>query len=186
VTVWGIAATNAMTTFRIPAAPTFDPWLLTYTNGVPGAGCLTRRSAIVEAGGWQLRHGWEDWDLWLALAEKGWSGIYVPRVVFRYRRDSGGRHMESLDASGSHFEELRRRHPSLFADRAENRRRSPAPAALKVAVPIIDKMPGLSRLVRIQLCELVMHLFWNGGVRATATMLSQAVTWRLAARRVAP
>lgn len=180
---WGDVQTFGITTFRIPTAPTLDPWLLTYTNCIPGAGCLLRRSAVFEAGGLQLRDGWEDWDLWLAFAEKGWKGVYVPRVVFRYRRDEAGRHLESLDKAEYHFEELRRRHANLFARRAENRRRSDAPAAVKLAVPLIEKLPMLNRLTRIQLCELVTHLFWNGGARVTATMLWQAASWRLAARR---
>ena len=92
---WGDVQTFGLTTFRVPTAPSLDPWLFTYTNCVPGTGCLTRRSAVVEAGGWQVRDGWEDWDLWLALAERGWKGVYVPRVTVRYRRDEGGRFMES-------------------------------------------------------------------------------------------
>src|SRR5262249_3389666 len=59
---WGDLQTFGLTTFRIPTAPTFDPWLLTYVNCIPGAGCLLRRSAVVEAGGLQLRDGYEDWD----------------------------------------------------------------------------------------------------------------------------
>ena len=180
---WGDVQTFGMTTFRIPTAPRFDPWLLTYTNCIPGAGCLLRRSAVFEAGGLQLRDGWEDWDLWLAFAEKGWKGVYVPRVVFRYRRDEAGRHSESLTDAEFHFEELRRRHRELFARRAENRRRSDAPGTVKLAVLLIEKLPMLNRLARIQLCELVTHLFWNGGARVTATMLWQSASWRLASRR---
>lgn len=181
---WGDAQTFGLTTFRIPAPPRLDGWLLTYTNCIPGAGCLMRRSAVVEAGGWQLRDGWEDWDLLLALVERGWKGIRVPRVAFRYRRDAHGRHMESLSDSERHYEELRTRHGALFARRAALRRESDAPRALNVLVPLIEAVPGVPRLSRIQLCEFVTRLFWGGGIRATAAMLRQAVRWRLAARRV--
>jgi glycosyltransferase involved in cell wall biosynthesis len=182
---WGDVQTFGLTSFRIPAIPNLDPWLLTYTNCIPGAGCLVRRSALVEAGGWQLRDGWEDWDLWLALAERGWKGVYVPRVTFHYRRDQKGRHMESLEESESHYADLRRRHERLFTSRQANRRASIAPRTVKLAVPLIERLPGLSRLLRIQLCQLVVHLFWNGGFRATFTMAKQAVSWRLAARQQA-
>jgi glycosyltransferase involved in cell wall biosynthesis len=180
---WGDVQTFGLTTFRVPAAPSLDPWLLTYTNCIPGAGCLMRRSAVVDAGGWQLRDGWEDWDLWLALAGLGWKGVYVPRVAFRYRRDEQGRHAESLHDAAEHYADLRRRHEALFASRDENRRRSDAPRIVKLVVPLIEALPRVPRLARIQLCELVTHLFWNGGTRATAVMVRQAVAWRLAARR---
>ena len=183
VVAWGDVQTFGLTTFRIPTAPALDPWLLTYVNCVPGAGCLLRRNAVVEAGGWQLRHGFEDWDLWLAFAERGWRGVYVPRVAFRYRRDEAGRHMTSLDETENHFAELRHRHASLFAQRAVNRRRSSAPLSLKATVPLVEALPGASRLARIHLCELLTHLLWNGGLRVTPSMLRQSLAWRLAARR---
>lgn len=179
---WGDVQTFGLTTFRIPAAPSLDPWLLTYTNCIPGAGCLLRRSAVEEVGGWQLRDGWEDWDLWLALLEKGWSGLYVPEVAFRYRRSVEGRHIGSVGESGAYYEELRRRHPAVFASRAANRRASKAPGVVKLAVSLIEAIPGLPRGVRVQLCELVTHLFWNGGLRVTATMLWQAARWRRRSR----
>ena len=42
--------------------------------------------------------------------------------------------------------ELRLRHPSLFAMRDQNRRRSSAPVALKIAITAVDGMPWLTRL----------------------------------------
>jgi glycosyltransferase involved in cell wall biosynthesis len=179
---WGDTQTFGLTTFRIPAPPRLDAWLLTYTNCVPGAGCLMRRSALVDAGGWQLRDGWEDWDLLLALVERGWKGVGIPQVAFRYRRDAGGRHAESLADAARHYEELRLRHAPFFARRAALRRESDVPRALKLVVPLTEAVPGLPRLVRIQLCELATRLFWGGGVRPAVTMLRQAIRWRLAAR----
>ncbi len=179
---WGDCQTFGITTFRVPTAPALDPWLLTYVNCVPGAGCLFRRSALAEAGGWQLRDGFEDWDLWMSLAEFGFAGVYLPRVIFRYRRDEGGRQAESVARTSAYYEELRRRHAKLFAMRRQNRRRSAAPLALKLTVPSIDALPGLPRLAKIQLCVLFTHLFWNGGVRMTATMVSQAIALRLRRR----
>ena len=179
---WGDVLTFGLTTFRIRTAPALDPWLLTYVNGVPGAGCLFRRTALDEVGGWKLRDGFEDWDVWMSLAELGRSGVHVPRVTFRYRRDDGGRQMKSVDHTAAHYDALHRRHAALFAKRRENRARSAAPAALKAAVAVIDALPLVPRLAKIQLCELASQLLWNGGVRTTLPMLRQAVVIRVRRR----
>jgi glycosyltransferase involved in cell wall biosynthesis len=179
---WGDVQTFGLTTFRIPTAPALDPWLVTYANCMLGSGALFRRSALTEAGGWELRAGYEDWDVWLSLAELGYAGVYVPRVIFRYRRDAGGRLAGWLTDTEHHYEVLRRRHEPLFARRSENRRRSAAPTALKLAVPVVEALPWVPRLVKIQLCELFTHLFWNGGIRMTAPMVRQAVAIRVGRR----
>lgn len=179
VAAWGDIQTFGVSTFRIHGVHAMDAWLITYTNCITGAGTLLRREALIEAGGWQIREGWEDWDLWMALTERGHEGIYVPRDVFRYRRDRGGRHAESLANAENHYAELRRRHPVLFAGRAENRKRSKAPRALKILVSAAESVPGIPRLTRIHLCEFLTRLFLGAGVRATAPMLWQAVKLRL-------
>jgi glycosyltransferase involved in cell wall biosynthesis len=179
---WGDIQTFGITSFRVPAAPALDPWLVTYTNCMTGSGSLLRRAPLAELGGWQLRRGYEDWDVWMSLAERGYAGVYVPRVIFRYRRDEGGVLAGWLADTQTHYEELRGRHEKLFEARRWNRRQSGAPLALKLAVPAIDVLPGIPRLVKIQLCELFTHLFWNGGLQMTSTMARQAAALRLRRR----
>lgn len=180
---WGDVQTFGVTSFRIPSVPALDPWLVTYVNCVTGSGNLIRRTALEKAGGWRLEEGFEDWDLWMSLAERGYSGTYVPRVVFRYRRDRDGRLAGWLAETERHYEELRRRHETLFAARSANRRRSPAPTSLKLAVACVEALPRVSRLAKIQLCELFTRLLWNGGVRMTAAMVGQALVLRLRRNR---
>lgn len=179
---WGDIYTFGLTSFRIPSAPTLDPWLLTYTNCLPAGGALFRRAALAEVGGWQLPTGFEDWDLWMALAERGHHGVYVPEVIYRYRRNTSGRHAESLPDAGEFYEQLKHRHQTLFASRKENRRHSQAPHGLKLAVTVIDALPRLPRLTRIHLCELLTHLLWNGGIRMTSNMVWQAIAIRVRRR----
>jgi hypothetical protein len=176
---WGDFQTFGLTTFRVWTGPALDPWLVTYTNVIPGSGTLFRRTALVDVGGWQLRTGYEDWDVLMALAERGHSGTHVAKLIFRYRRDGEGALAGWLADTERHFGVLRERHQALFAARRENRGRSAAPLPLKMAVAAIDALPLISRLTKIQLTELVTHLFWCGGLRGAAPMVAQGVRIRV-------
>lgn len=80
-------------------------------NTVNGA-ALVRRTALEAVGGFDetMRDGCEDWDLWIALVERGLLGRILPAVLFHYRRrpDSMSRLMMEGD-----------RHPALFRRLAE-------------------------------------------------------------------
>ena len=134
--------------------PRLDPWLLTYMNHLPSAS-LIRRSALLEAGGWRSGIYHEDWDLWLALAERGWTGIRVPRLAVHYRVHRGRRWAET----NRHYEEIVagfcRDHEALFRARRENWRRSRAPWRLKLALPIVDRLPLLRAYDKRRIGELV-------------------------------
>ena len=125
---------------RLAVARSLDPWLLTYLNDVPVAS-LVRRTALLEAGGWCMGSGYEDWDLWLALAERGFTGVHVPRPTLRYRRRSGRMLDDCTPRHGELYAKLRSRHPELFAARRANRRRSTAPLRAKVALPLVEALP---------------------------------------------
>lgn len=119
---------------------TLDPWLITYVNELP-ADAMVRREVLLEAGGWQLRGGYEDWDLWMALAERGARGIHVPVLTGWYRVRSTRMLAGAQQRHGAILAVLRERHPGLFAGRAANRRRSPAPLRCKALLPAIDRLP---------------------------------------------
>jgi glycosyltransferase involved in cell wall biosynthesis len=134
IEVWGELEAD------LAVARSLDPWLLTYLNDVPVASLL-RRSALDEVGGWSMGSGYEDWDLWLALAEHGFSGIHVARPTLRYRRRSGRMLDGSTPRHAELYAKLRRRHQEIFAARGANRRRSPAPLRTKLVFPLIDALP---------------------------------------------
>jgi glycosyltransferase involved in cell wall biosynthesis len=53
---------------------------------------LVRRSAVVAVGCYDERmpaQGYEDWDLWLSLVSRGFTGKILPEVLFYYRRRLG-------------------------------------------------------------------------------------------------
>jgi glycosyltransferase involved in cell wall biosynthesis len=124
----------------VHSARALDPWRITFFNGMPYS-TMVRRTALADVGGWQLNGGYEDWDLWMALAEHGHTGVRVPLPTVRYRvhgsrmwRDAVSRH-EAIVAV------LEERHAKLFRERAANRRRSTDRLPVKVALPLIDAVP---------------------------------------------
>ncbi len=87
---------------------------------------LFDRQALLEAGGYStelIEHGWfgwEDYDLWLKLAQAGKSCLHVPHIVAGYR-DHGGSMLERTNRSsaqlaryfGEKFRALADRFPDL-------------------------------------------------------------------------
>lgn len=66
----------------------WDPSRLRYGNYVD-AMAIVRRSALDAVGGYPtdvaLTLGWEDFAVWVALADRGLRGVRVPEIVGRYR-----------------------------------------------------------------------------------------------------
>jgi glycosyltransferase involved in cell wall biosynthesis len=69
--------------------PEWDPLLLMATNLHPVT-ALIRRDRFEAVGGFDesMTGGYEDWDLWLKFAERGWRGLRVPEPLFVWRRHS--------------------------------------------------------------------------------------------------
>ena len=151
---WGDVELWGEVDAQIAVARSLDPWLLTYLNDVPVASLL-RRDALVAAGGWSMGSGYEDWDLWLALAERGHSGVHVPTTALRYRRRAGRMLGDCMPRHAELYERLRERHPQLFSARDDNRRRSPAPLRTKLLLPLVERLPFLDAFTRHRLYLLV-------------------------------
>src|SRR3954469_6434982 len=116
VAAWGSARHFGSLDFVQRSLPTLDPWQLSYQNHLP-LSALYRRDAVLRAGGWQLEGGYEDWDLWMSLAERGWEGIGIPEVTGYSRVHAGRRLARSSRRHAERYAKLRARHPQLFADR---------------------------------------------------------------------
>ena len=138
--------------FRPPSR--LDSWLLTYVNEIPGT-CLYRRSALTAVGGWRLRGGYEDWDLWLSLAEAGYDGRFVPGLALRYRQHDGRMNEAAIEAHDAKHAHLRELHPALFANRAALRRASGEPWHIKLLWPLVERLPGLSLWRRHSLARFI-------------------------------
>jgi glycosyltransferase involved in cell wall biosynthesis len=90
-------------------------------NTVNGA-ALVRREALEAVGGFDeaMRHGCEDWALWLAMVERGLRGVIIPEALFFYRRraDSMSRVMMQNDAYLATFSQLLARHQGSYRKHA--------------------------------------------------------------------
>ena len=140
VAAWGSARHFGALDFVQNSLPALDPWHLSYQNHLL-LSALYRRQAVLAAGGWQLDGGYEDWDLWMSLAEAGHEGIGVPAITCEYRVAPGRRLSRSSSRHAERCARLRERHPRLYAERRRHRRASPAPIALKLALPVIEALP---------------------------------------------
>src|SRR5262245_62911105 len=108
-------------------------------NTVNGA-ALVRRSAVDAVGGFDesLRDGCEDWDLWIALVERGFRGTILPEVLYAYRRRPGSLSRAMLAGAG---------HPELYRRLAE-----------KHAEAFREQLPSLLGRRDSDLCRLEAHL----------------------------
>lgn len=150
---WGDVETFGDVELRVAGADELDPWRLTYVNEVPVCS-LIRRDRLLSAGGWQIA-GYEDWDLWLAFAERGYRGVHVPGVALHYRRHGWRMAGNVLDDYDRKIEELRARHRRLWVERRTSRRRSTAPARVRLLYPLIDAVPFVSAYDKHRLYRLV-------------------------------
>jgi hypothetical protein len=80
---------------------------------------MLRRETLEALGGYSTDprlHGWEDYDLWLRLAESGGHGAFVPEIVARYRVGASSMisftNLSTVDAFGALIEHA----PELMRD----------------------------------------------------------------------
>ncbi len=93
----------------------WDPDLLVHGAFID-AMAMFRAAAWRSLGGYAADdgiYGWEDYDLWLAIAERRWCASLVTSVVGRYREQPGSmRKISDIDMA-TNFVTLRERHPRL-------------------------------------------------------------------------
>jgi glycosyltransferase involved in cell wall biosynthesis len=102
----------------------WDPRRLRVTNYIDAL-ALVRREVLEEAGGFDTDirlYGWEDYDLWCGIAERGGHPVHVKEIVARYRVASDSMiSLTNLDREGPRAE-LAQRYPRLFAGKLDGER----------------------------------------------------------------
>ena len=108
----------------------WEPERLTEDNYIDALGLL-RRSTLAELGGYttdRRLYGWEDYDLWCRIAERGGRAVHVPEIVARYRLAAGSMISLTNLSTREAREALAERCPKLFEgvdlDELEARRRA--------------------------------------------------------------
>jgi glycosyltransferase involved in cell wall biosynthesis len=123
-------------TRAIPA--TLDPFRVAYNNDYPIT-ALYRRSAI--RNGWHDplpdMRGYEDWGLWMTLAERGEPIVHLGAVAYRRRLHAPGVNAAAQRRHAELYRALRAAHPRLFADLPAHRKASTLPPLRRLAYPVL-------------------------------------------------
>jgi glycosyltransferase involved in cell wall biosynthesis len=122
-----------------------DPYRVAYTNEYPTS-ALFRRSVLESVGGWKPVLGseirsedfYEDWNLWMTLAESGAVGIHAgagfPTYQHRIRK---GMTVAARELKPQLYRALRERHPALFEEIHSHRKRSDLSPIRKLLYPVV-------------------------------------------------
>ena len=98
----------------------YDPARFVIANYID-AMALIRRSAWAAVGGYDhVRYGWEDYDFWCRLVERGLFGELAPEPLADYRVHQSSMLRSETDAIANKralIQEIERRHPWLHIDR---------------------------------------------------------------------
>ncbi len=108
-------ATSYMSVFGVTAEDfqhvEFDPLLLYRNNSVITA-AMFRKEAWKATTGYKTGIGYEDWEFWISLAEKGFWGKLVPEPLFRYRTSMQSRYVEDKEIHWNNLRTIRSLHPN--------------------------------------------------------------------------
>ncbi|MEZ5225011.1 MAG: glycosyltransferase [Ilumatobacteraceae bacterium] len=101
---------------NVRSALAWDVDRLCHANYID-AQAMWRRDAWRELGGYRADddhvYGWEDWDLWLRLAERGGRATLVPQILGRYRVQAGSMIALTNLATDDAITAIRGRYPTL-------------------------------------------------------------------------
>ena len=154
-----------------------DPYRVAFANewGAP----LLRRSVLQEIGGWlppDTHDGdfpYEDWHVWMGLAERGARGVHMGSGVVTYRRRiAPGRRLASdRRRHRTAYATLRRLHPTLFGSLREHRRRSQLGSVQKLLFPVV-----YGRRPRLPFEQRLRHLLDRVGLGPDALLGRRGAT----------
>jgi glycosyltransferase involved in cell wall biosynthesis len=96
----------------------WDPERLRVSNYIDAL-ALIRRDALDALGGYSYDthlYGWEDYDLWVRMAESGRYGAFVPEIIARYRVGHSSMISETNTSTSDAFAALADHAPTVMAE----------------------------------------------------------------------
>jgi glycosyltransferase involved in cell wall biosynthesis len=146
VVCFGDYDTFGTVNFRRQVPMSLDPFRIAYHNEI-GAMALFRRSMLEAVNAWEpvvpgargRDDFYEDWHLWMTLAERGAVGVHLGRgrPVYRYQVQDGRLTSAGRLRRREQYRRLQERHPALFADLRRHRRRSDLAPIQKLLYPVV-------------------------------------------------
>jgi glycosyltransferase involved in cell wall biosynthesis len=104
-----------------------DPYAIAFRNDYPITS-LFRRNVLERMGGWSdplpQHRGYEDWNLWMHLAEDGEQIVHVGGTLYRRRMHEPGLDLRARRHHADLYRALRAGHPRLFAELPAHGRQS--------------------------------------------------------------
>jgi glycosyltransferase involved in cell wall biosynthesis len=134
---------------RSPAR--LDPYRVALTNEYPIT-ALYRRTAVQAAGAWQPffhEQGYEDWNLWMGLAERGARIVHVGGPGYRRRLHGTRLNQRARSRHAERYQLMRLAHPELFAGLPEHRRVSDLSPLRRTLYPVLYGPRGAIPMERV-------------------------------------
>jgi glycosyltransferase involved in cell wall biosynthesis len=134
----------------MPSRPFSALSLIRGRNYVNGS-ALIRRAAYLHAGGYPEdlpEGGFDDWDFWLTMLDRGNRGTYVAKPLLHWRRhEAGSKDPTSRGETEVETARIRERHRELV--RQASGLRATAAYGFDRAIGLADRLFGLSRNRRL-------------------------------------
>lgn len=95
--------------------PPFNFYKLIFEN-IAAVTSTFRKEAWEKVGGFKeaMRDGYEDWEFWISISEKGWIGHRIPDILFNYRKHEHSMVTESIKKHDELVQRIRNAHPDLY------------------------------------------------------------------------
>lgn len=118
---------------------------------------LYRKKVWTDIGGYKPECGYEDWEFWIAAAEKGFQGYRIPGYLFYYRSKATGRLVAELEKRDAEFKaQIVIKHPKLY-DAKTNEWANNLLDEIKFGSPVVEK--PITRGVAQKSILIVVHNF---------------------------
>jgi len=128
-----------------------DPYRIAFTNEY-AISSLFRRSTLELRGGWRdplpEHRGYEDWNLWMALAEHGERIVHLHDVMYRRRLHAPGLDLSARRRHADIYRALKDQHPTLFDELPRHRANTTLSTPRKLLYPVLYGDRRLLRRIR--------------------------------------